>query len=76
MSIIKLEIEDSMIQEIGTQTIKMFIERQLSLLRIQYLGENLAKEIRESGLDHQQEVAGAREEAWQEYRTKYLKDVL
>jgi hypothetical protein len=76
MSVIHLEIEDTLIQEIGAKTVKAFMERQLSLLRLQYLGDHIAKEIQQSGFNHQQEVNEARQEAWEEYKEKHLQDVL
>ena len=76
MSVIQVEIEETLIQEIGAKTVKAFVERQLSLLRIQYLGEKIAKEIQQSGIDHQKEVGEARQEAWQEYKAKYLQDIV
>ena len=44
------------------------MERQLTLLRVQYLGEKIAAAIQQAGINHQQEVKEARQEAWQEYK--------
>ncbi|MBF0236871.1 MAG: hypothetical protein HQM12_04135 [SAR324 cluster bacterium] len=76
MSVIQLEIEDTLIQQIGAKTVQSFIERQLSFLRLQYLGEQVATEIIKSGIDHQKEVEEVCEEAWKEYKSKYLQDAL
>jgi dTDP-4-amino-4,6-dideoxygalactose transaminase len=48
------------------------MERQLTLLRVQYLGEKIAAAIQQAGINHQQEVKEARQEAWQEYKAKYF----
>jgi hypothetical protein len=41
MSLIQLEIDDTLIQAIGLQAVKTFMERQLTLLRVQYLGKKI-----------------------------------
>jgi hypothetical protein len=48
MSLIQLEIDDTLIQAIGLQAVKTFMERQLTLLRVQYLGEKIAAAIQTS----------------------------
>ena len=63
MSLIQLEIDDTLIQAIGLQAVKTFMERQLTLLRVQYLGEKIAAAIQQAGINHQQEVKKARKEA-------------
>lgn len=74
MGLIQLEIDDTLVQAIGLQAVKTFMERQLTLLRVQYLGEKIAAAIQQAGINHQQEVKEAREEAWQEYKDKYFQD--
>ena len=64
MSLIQLEIDDTLIQAIGLQAVKTFMERQLTLLRVQYLGEKIAAAIQQAGINHHQEVKEARQEAW------------
>ena len=68
MAVVQLEIEDQLIQKVGAKTIKDFMEYQLSLLRLKYLGEKISEGIRQSGIDHHKEVEEARQEAWQEYK--------
>ena len=63
MSLIQLEIDDTLIQTIGLQAVKTFMERQLTLLRVQYLGEKIAATIQQAGINHQQKVKEARQEA-------------
>ena len=76
MTIIQLEVEDRLIEVFGVKTVKNFMEKQLAALRLQYLGEKIAEHIRQSGADHNKELAEARQEAWQEYKEKHLKDML
>jgi len=53
MSLIQLEIDDTLIQTIGLQAVKTFMERQLTLLQVQYLGEKIAVAIQQTGINHQ-----------------------
>lgn len=75
MAVIQLEIDETLIHAVGASAVKTFIERQLSLLRLKHLGERISEAIQQADVDHGAEVEGARQEAWQELRGKYLKDV-
>ena len=72
MAVIQLDIDEGLLQAVGAQEVKAFMERQLSLLRLKYLGERVATAIVQSGIDHPAEVEEARGEAWQEVRGKVL----
>ncbi len=76
MSVIQFDIDDALIQSIGTSAMKAFIERQVAVLQLQYQGEHIAQTLRESGIDHGREVNEARQEAWDEYKAGHLQDVL
>jgi hypothetical protein len=73
MAVIQLEIDETLIRSVGTEAVKRFVERQLSLLRLEHLGKTVARAIQHSDVDHHAEVQGAREEAWQEM--KVFRDV-
>ena len=72
MSIIHLNIDDPYIHSIGIHAIKEFIERQLSLLSTQKIGEKIILSIKESEFDHKNELEKSRSEAWLEYKAKYF----
>lgn len=76
MSTIQLEIDDALLQQIGGSTVRTFIERQLSLLRLQHLGRKILNDIQQSGVDSEKEIAAAREDAWQEYKMIFLQKAL
>ena len=61
MSVIQINIDDKLAQTVGLKAIQEHIERQLSFLRIKYLGDKIAQTIKESGFDHAKEVQEARE---------------
>ena len=73
MAVIQLEVDETLIRAVGTQAVKTFIERQISLLKLEHLGKRVAEAIQHSDVDHQAEVEGARQEAWQEMKWEYLK---
>ena len=73
MAVIQLEVDETLIRAVGTQAVKTFIERQISLLRLEHLGKRVANAIQQSGVDHHSEGEGARQEAWQEVKGQYLK---
>lgn len=76
MTIIKVEVDDQLIKEVGVKTINDFMKSQLDCLKLKYLGERIKDVIQESGIDHNKEVEEARNEAWQEYKQSHLKDAL
>jgi hypothetical protein len=76
MSTIQLEIDDALLQSVGITAIQAFMQEQMALLRLQYQGDRIARQIRQSGLDHDQEVSDARQEAWEEYKATHLQDLL
>ncbi len=66
MSLVQLEVDDMLIQAIGLQTVQDFFERQLAMLRLKYLSDEIVSAIRQAGMDHFAEVEAARKEAWLE----------
>ncbi|MCA1792866.1 MAG: hypothetical protein LC660_03160 [Desulfobacteraceae bacterium] len=76
MSVIQIDIDDTLIQSVGTTAIKTFIEQQVAILRLQYQGEHISHIINEAGIDHDKEVSEARQEAWDEYKSIHLRDLV
>ena len=70
MTVLEFEIEDQLVQNMGLHMIKNFLSRQIAFLKVTYLGEKISQVIEHSGIDHDKEVEEARQEAWQEYKTK------
>lgn len=70
MPVLEFEIEDQLVQNMGLQHIKNFLSRQIAYLKVTYLGEKISQVIQHSGIDHYKEVEEARQEAWQEFKTK------
>jgi len=76
MSVIEFEIDEKLAKEVGLKSVQDFLQEQLMLLRLQYLGEKISKSIQASGIDHEKELEETRAEAWQEYKEKHFKDIL
>jgi len=76
MSVIQFEVDEKLIKEVGLKNVKDFLQKQLVLLRLQYLGDKISKSIQESGIDHEKELEEVRAETWQDYKDKHLKDIL
>ena len=76
MSVIQLDIDDSLIQSVGAEAMKTFIQQQLAILRLQYQGEHIAQTLQTAGIDHDREVSEARQEAWEEYKAAHLQELL
>lgn len=75
MDTMQFKVNEMLVQAMGTEAIQDFVERQLELLHIRYLGETITRAIEESGFDHEKEVETARREAWQEYKSKHLSQI-
>ena len=59
MSVIQINIDESLINSVGTKAMKTFIEQQIDILRLQYQGEHIARTINVMGIDHDKEVSEA-----------------
>ena len=73
MTVIKVDVDDQLIQEFGLKTVNDFMRKQIEHLRVRYLGKKVKEAIEESGIDHGEIVEKARNEAWQEFRQTHLK---
>lgn len=73
MTTIQLEIDEKLLHEVGKQNVKEFLESQLSVLRLKYLGNLISDKIKHSNFVHEVELEKARLEAWNEYKEKYIR---
>ncbi|MFN8672542.1 MAG: hypothetical protein U0457_10755 [Candidatus Sericytochromatia bacterium] len=72
MSVISFEVDDDIAKAIGLSSIKAYIEKQISLLKLEYLSDEIGKSISESGMNLEEEMEKARQEVWNENKDKYL----
>lgn len=70
MTTIQIPISDALIQQLGHQAITEFLQRQMQLLRLQLLADNLSTSVERSGIDWEQELEDARQKAWEIYQQR------
>lgn len=68
MTTIEIDVSDDLVQAIGTQSIKAYFQKHLELLKMQVLADKLGSAIEKSGLDWEEALEKARDEAWEEYQ--------
>ncbi len=76
MAVIKMEVDDDLVKEVGLTSVKEYIEGQLSYLKLHYLSKKIGQALKESKIDYEKELEKVRKAAWKEYQEKYLKDIL
>jgi 1-deoxy-D-xylulose 5-phosphate reductoisomerase len=76
MQTIQVEISDDLLQKAGKEAITVYLQKQIKFLKLKMLGEEIRKSFEESEFNMEKEFQAAREEAWQEYKSQYLKDIL
>ncbi|MBF0210028.1 MAG: hypothetical protein HQK64_02485 [Desulfamplus sp.] len=72
MSVIQVDIDDQLVQTIGLKAIKEFMDNKIAALKIELLGDSISEIVALSEFDHSKEVEIARQEAWEEYKQKYI----
>lgn len=75
MSVISFEIDDNIAKAVGINSIKEFLEKQLALLKLEYLSEEIGKSIKASGMNLEEELEKAREEVWLSNKGRYLEKI-
>jgi len=72
MATIEIKVNKELVEKVGLESVKEYLEKQLKLLKLQMLSKEIKTAIDESGLDIDKEFKNAKTEAWQEYKEKYL----
>ncbi len=75
MAVLKINVKDEDIKAFGEQYTKNFLKRQIRLLRLQRIMDRIEEKVIEKGIDYEAELERIREEAWQEYKEDFLKDI-
>jgi len=68
-----IKIRQQLIKRFGLGVIKNLTEEELEYLYYKNLGEVVYKAIDISGIDNDKELEEARQKAWNEYKTEFLK---
>jgi len=76
MKTIKVSIDDKIINKLGLQAIKEYLRKEIEYLYFKEIAEDIRKKIDQSGIDNDKELEEAREKAWNEYKEKFLKNII
>lgn len=76
MTTIQLEVNDEVVKKYGIETLVQRLQQQLELERLKILAEEIQDAIQTAGLNNDELFEEAREQAWKEYKQKYLSHLL
>lgn len=76
MTTIEVKINDDLLKIASTQYIKDYIQEQLDFLKLKALAQEINQAISESGINFDSEMGKAKHKAWEEYKAKYLTDII
>lgn len=72
MTIISFEVDDDIVKLMGLNSVKDYLQKQISLLKLEYLSKEIENYIIKSELNFEDEMEKVREDVWKENKSKYL----
>lgn len=69
---IQLEVSDEVVRKYGIESLVQRLQQQLEVEHLKMLAEEIHDAIKTAGLDNDVLFEQAREQAWKEYKQKYL----
>lgn len=70
---ITLDVKEKVIKDFGLFQIQSFFEKQLQLLELQLIADNITNKLKQSAnVDWELEFRNVRKEAWNEYKDIFL----
>jgi hypothetical protein len=75
MMTIQIDVSEDIIEKLGQTAIKDYLQNQVNLLKLSILGEEINQAIKASNLDIEAELQLAKQKAWEEYKSQYLKNI-
>lgn len=76
MHSVQVEVTDDVLRRLGKEAVEEYLRKQVQLLKLRAIGEEIRKSLDESRFDMEQEFQQAKTEAWNEYKSQRLKDIL
>jgi len=67
---LQLDISEDLVQLMGMSALQTYLQKQLESLKIQLLADKLGLAILQSGMNWEQEMENARQQAWNEYKQR------
>ncbi|MCU0392071.1 MAG: hypothetical protein MUE81_13205 [Thermoflexibacter sp.] len=70
---LSIKVKDDLVQTFGAIYIQAYLQKQIQLLELQILAEKLSTSIQEeTDTNWEAEFEQARQEAWEEYKVKFI----
>ena len=66
----QLDISEDLVQLMGMSALQTYMQKRLELLKIQLHADKLGLAILQSGMNWEQEMENARQQAWNEYKQR------
>jgi hypothetical protein len=76
MITIQIDVSEDIIQKLGKEAIKNYMHKQMNLLKLSVLGDEIRTAMEESNFDWEQELQLVKQESWEEYKSQYLSNIL
>ena len=73
---VDLEIEETLIDKVGRDSIKEYIRNQMELYKVRMLGEEIRQNIEEAGIDLEKELKDGRSKVWKKYKEEHIKKII
>ena len=71
MTVVQISVAEDLISALGQRAVEDFLKKQTQVLRLQLLAERLDKSIADSGVDWDNELETARQQAWETYQRRH-----
>ncbi len=68
MEIIQLGVDEVMLKKLGEEKIKEYLDRMLSMKRLEFFSEIISKRIDMPEEEYEQKLEEIRQESWDEYK--------
>lgn len=76
MITIELQVNEDLIGKYGIKALINRLQQYMEIERLKMMAEEIEKSVVDAGENHDNLFDIARKKAWQEYKEKYLKNVL
>ncbi len=67
---LQINVSEDLVQMFGLSSLQTYMQKRLEMLKLQLLADKIGLAIAESGIDWEQELENARQEAWNEKYNK------
>jgi len=75
MQTLQINIEDRLISKIGLASIKERLQKEIEFLYFENLADEIYQAIEKSNIDNEKELEIARQQAWDDYKQKFIKGI-